>query len=124
MEQKFLYQFDSQTGIVFKNYFGKITIDDIENSWLYGFNHNLIPPNTEGFVLDYREAFFEILIEEYIKIPLFYTQHLDVFGEKKIAIVTDNPKDVVIPVLVQMKDKGYASQPFSTLEAAIYWVLH
>ncbi|MFW5852040.1 MAG: hypothetical protein ACOCWB_07445 [Bacteroidota bacterium] len=124
MEQKFLYHFDSQTGIVYKNYYGKITIDDIENSWIYAFEQNLFPPNTIGFILDYREASFEISIEEYIKIPLFYTQHLDVFGGKKIAIVTDNPKDVVIPVLVQKKDKGYASQPFSTVEAAIYWVLH
>jgi hypothetical protein len=91
---------------------------------LYAFEHNLIPQETVGFVLDYREAFFDISIEEHIKIPLFYTQYLDVFGGKKIAIITDNPKDVVIPVLVQMKDKGYASQPFSTLEAATYWVLH
>ncbi|MGQ8336789.1 hypothetical protein ACUNWD_09580 [Sunxiuqinia sp. A32] len=41
----------------------------------------------------------------------------------KIAIVTESPKDIVIPTLVQNEDDGYLSRPFSSIEAAIKWVL-
>ena len=62
-------------------------------------------------------------IEEHAEIANFYKKHIDIFGNFKIAIVTEEPKDIVIPILVESLDEGYTSCPFSTLEAAINWVL-
>ncbi len=123
MHSKFKYNYDPVTGILFKYYYGQISIQDIERSWTDAFEKGLIPSNVAGFVLDYRGATFAFSRFEYTSIPEFYKQHLDVFGNKKIAIVTESPKDIVIPLLVEQKDEGYASKPFSTLEAAIGWVL-
>ena len=53
----------------------------------------------------------------------YYKNHLDIFNKRKIAIISENPKDIVIPYLVQTKDKGYISHPFSTIEGAVEWVL-
>ncbi|MCB2220463.1 MAG: hypothetical protein KQI35_08720 [Bacteroidetes bacterium] len=123
MLEKFKYEYDASTGILFKFYYGIITISDIETSWIYAFENHIIPDDVTGFVLDYRNATFEISRSEYIAIPEFYRKHLTVFGNKKIAIITENPRDIVIPLLVEREDEGYMSKPFSTREAAIHWVL-
>ena len=53
----------------------------------------------------------------------YYKNHLDIFYKRKIAIITENPKDIVVPYLVQKKDEGYLSNPFSTIEGAVEWIL-
>ncbi|TDN97735.1 hypothetical protein [Sunxiuqinia elliptica] len=123
MSEKFKYQFDSSLGILFKYYYGLISIKDIESSWEYAFENGLIPKETKGFILDYRKSNFNIKIDEHTVIAEFYKKHLDVFGNFKIAILTEEYRDIVIPILVKTKDEGYSSRPFSTLEAAIEWVL-
>jgi len=123
MERKFKYVFDNKNGILFKYYFGDIKIEDIESSWDLAINTGLIPKETKGFILDYQNAAFDIKISEYHKISDYYRNHIEVFGGVKIAIITQSPRDVVIPTLVESHDNGYLSRPFSTLEAAIRWVL-
>lgn len=123
MEPKFAYHFDSSTGIQFKTYYGSITIEDIESSWEYAFANNLLNPERKGFILDYLNSSFCIDLDRYTAISNFYKKHLDVFGNFKIAILIASPKDIIIPVLVEYQDDGYCSKPFSTLEAAIEWVL-
>lgn len=123
MDKNFRYQFDSSTGILFKYYYGLIRIEDIESSWEYAITNNLIPKETKGFILDYRNSNFNIKIDDHKAIGRFYKKHLDIFGNRKIAILTVEPKDIVIPILVQSDDDGYSSRPFSTLESAMEWVL-
>ena len=123
MSPKFEYQFDSALGIFYKYYNCQITLEDIETSWEYAFKNNLIPKETKGFIVNYKNAKFNMKINEYVGIANFYKNNLDVFGNYKIGIITTNPKDIVIPILVESLDQGYESKPFSTNEAAIEWVL-
>lgn len=123
MEKKFAFQFDDSTRILYKHYFGLITLEDIYSSWDYAINNKIIPSGTRSYILDYREASFDIKIKEYHRIANYYADHLEVFKNCKIAIITQTPKDVVIPALVETKDKGYISKPFYSIEAAIDWVL-
>ena len=123
MSEKFKYHFDKQTGIMYKYYYGAITLEDIFSSWDYAISNNIIPIETTGFILDYREANLNIELTKYGKIAEYYYQHLDTFGNKEIAIISQNPKDIIISDLVESKDSGYASRPFYTAEAAISWIL-
>lgn len=123
MDAKFRYELDAGTGVLFKYYYGDITIEDIESSWEYAFDSGLITEKVKGFVLDYREATFDMNPSEYILIANFYRSNLKVFRGCRIGIITHNPRDIVIPVLVETKDDGYSSRPFTTPEAAIAWVL-
>jgi hypothetical protein len=124
MDKKFKYRFDRSLGILYKYYYGLITLEDIESSWEFAFDNGCIPKDVKGFILDYRKSNFNIKIEEHIAIANFYKRHLEVFGNLRIAIITEEPKDIVIPILVKSKDDGYCSKPFSTLESAIEWVLN
>ena len=120
IELKAKYEYKNR--IVFKHYFGLITVEDVAETWLKAIEQNLFPDDTIGFILDYRKAQFDIEPGRHIEIPEFYQQHPDVFNGKRIAIVTVRPTDVVYPLLIQVQDKGYKSMPFSTMEAAIDWV--
>ncbi|WP_111710203.1 hypothetical protein [Lutibacter citreus] len=124
MTEKFEYSFNNSLGILFKTYYGPITINDIESSWEYAFEKGLIPKEKKGFILDYRKSNFNIKIKEHNSIVNFYKKHIDIFGNYKIAIITEKPKDIVIPMLVEYQDNGYSSKPFSTVEAAIIWILN
>ena len=123
MQNKAKYQFDDSTGIMYKYYFGTITLDDIFSSWDEAISKKIIPGNVKGFILDYTKANFNIEVSEVDKIPEYYKKHLEIFGNKKIAIITQTPEDIVFPILVEKKDSGYSSHPFYTHEAALEWVL-
>lgn len=123
MNEKFKYQFDDATKILYKYYYGIITLDDIYSSWDYAIANNLIPKETKGFILDYRQGTFNIGLYEYPKIAEYYINHLEIFRNQRIAIITESMEDRLIPILVETKDQGYKSKPFSSLERAINWVL-
>lgn len=120
-EEKFKYEY--KDSIVFKSYFGLITVNDVKKSWLDAFEKKLFPEKNIGFVLDYRAAHFDIEPGRHIEIPKFYREHPDVFENKRIAVVTEKPEDVVYPMLIRLQDRDYESRPFSTMNAAINWVL-
>ncbi|MDP2302070.1 MAG: hypothetical protein Q8N03_06575 [Ignavibacteria bacterium] len=123
MTKKNEYIFDEVTAIMYKNYFGEITLEDISSSWDYVFEHNLIPKGTKRFILNYKQASFNIRISEYPGIAEYYRNHLDVFEGCRIGIVTNVNKDYVIPVMVEKLDEGYGSRPFGDLEDAVEWVV-
>ncbi len=58
-----------------------------------------------------------------LKIANFYNNNLEVFGNSKIAVIIIMPQGIVIPILVNTKDNGYDSRPFSTFEATTKWIL-
>ena len=108
--------------ILYKRYFGLISLEDIMNSWLRAMNENLIPQDAVGFVLDYRKAHFNFDPRRHTELTDFYKKHSKVFSSRRIAFVTVNPDDIVYPILIQTQDNGYESRPFSTMEAAVDWV--
>ncbi|MDA3880619.1 MAG: hypothetical protein PF436_09545 [Prolixibacteraceae bacterium] len=122
MENTFKYFFNEKTKIFYKYYLGNISFDDIQNSWDNIISNNLIPDETVGFIIDYRDATLQMESAEHQKIVTYYQKNIEIFKDKKIAIITEDPKDIVIPTLVRLKDKGYSSKPFSTESAAINWI--
>ena len=118
------YEFHPELNILFKNYYGSISIEDIFSSWEYAINNDIILSDIKGFILDFRKATFDFKIERFIEIVDFYRSNLDTFQGKKIALISTNPSDLVVPILFNAKDKGYVSKSFSTQEASIEWLLN
>ena len=50
MEKKYSYKYDDKSGIMFKSYYGLITINDIHSSWDEAINSKIIPDGTKSFV--------------------------------------------------------------------------
>ena len=121
MVRKFLYAYDGGLKVLFKYYYGTISLDDIRESWEHAFAHRLIPRGTKAFVIDYREAILTIPIAATYKIAEFYRNNGKYFKDARVAVITERPDQVVFPTLVEQLDDGYATRPFFTLEAAIEW---
>lgn len=116
------FKFSCRKGILYKTYFGSISLGDIITSWLEVINSDILTEKLHGFVLDYRKAHFDFHHSRHVEIADFYRQHPTVFEGKRIAYVTSSPDDIVFPILIQIQDDGYESMPFSTIEAAVEWV--
>jgi hypothetical protein len=118
------YEFDEKTGILFKYHYGEVTIKKIIDSWEYARKNSLIPKGIKGIVIDFRDTDTKIERTEYKEISQFFNSNLDLFGGLKIAIITiDDPKNIIVPMLVSNIEVGYKSRPFLTLEGAIKWIL-
>jgi len=123
MKNFYKYKLNSELNILYKYYYGSISIEDIFSSWQYAFDNNMISKDIKGFILDFRESTFDFKVDKFQDISNFYKEHIDVFGGTKIGLISVNPRDVVIPILFTTKDKGYKSSAFSTDQAAIDWIL-
>ncbi len=120
--EKNRYEYDAQSGIMFKYYYGEITYEDFAGSWEKAFDSGAVPKGILKFLIDYTEATFKIKPAEYIRIAEFYRHNLTHFKKARIAIVVSNHKDIVIPKLVETKDSGYISKTFSSRQAALNWL--
>lgn len=122
MKGNYSYYYDAESGIMYKSYFGEITVRDIESSWETAIEQNLIPKNTKKFILDYRKANLEVRSTEHSSISNFYKKYPEVFKDSRIAVISGTPRNTVIAILVHEKDEGYQSFPFNNLEDALKWI--
>jgi len=123
MSDFYKYDLNSELNILYKDYYGPISIENIFSSWEHAFTNNIIPSDIKGFILDFRKSTFDFRAEKFIEIANFYKSHIDFFKGKKVALISTNPNDLVVPLLFNTKDKGYSSKSFSTKEAALNWIL-
>lgn len=119
----FEFSFDDSRLIFYKYYSGKVSCYDFETSWLYIIKNHFLPGEAKGILLDYREALIQSPIEEAYRISTFFSGNFQVFKNKRIAFVTSTPEQVVLPVLVREYASDYQSRPFSTIEAAVKWLV-
>lgn len=122
MENIFKYLYNEDSKIFYKYYLGNISFEDIQKSWNYIISNQLMPNESTGIIIDYRDATIQMEPKEHSKISQFYHDNIETFRSKKIAILIEDPKDIVIPMLVRLKDDGYTSKTFSTEKAAISWI--
>lgn len=99
-----------------------MTLENIYSSWDELIEQNIIPNETKGFIVDYREAHFQFDVTKYHFISDYYKKNIEIFGKRKIAILSETPKDVALLILVQLKDNGYKTNPFTTLPSALNWI--
>ena len=124
MNSKITFKFDNTEKVLFKYYTGEINLQDIKLSWDEMFDSKSVPEDNKGYVLDFRDAKLHIHYKEYTKIIAYVKRNLEKFGHKKMAIITKDASDIVIPLLVRENFKGFNTKPFGSPGAAITWVLN
>ncbi|SNR30818.1 hypothetical protein [Lutibacter flavus] len=117
------YEFDEFSGILYINYIGELTVSDICSSWEYAFENNLITKEVKGFILDHRNTILNINTSDYLEITCFYKNNKEIFGNLKIGTITEDPKGVVIAILIESEVNGFPIKPFATVGHAVNWVL-
>lgn len=117
------FYFDEKTLILHKHYFGIITVQDILTSWKEAIQNDHVCTDYKRFLLDYRNAHFNVALDHVPKISEFY-QKQTVFFNARIAVITYHPEDIVVPILLQNSGGNYSIRPFSTSNAASNWLIN
>lgn len=123
MNTLFEYEYDEFSGILYINFCGEVTVSDICSAWEYVFENNLITSKVKGFILDHRNATLNFNTSDYQEVACFYRENKVIFRNLKIGTITEDPKGVVIAILIESEVVGFPIKPFSTVGGAVNWVL-
>jgi len=116
-------KYDSHTeSILIRNFVGKVTYQDIIDSWEYLHKNKLITKKIKGVINNFYDCELQMDLESF-KNVLSYIKKQDFLKTIKIAVVSDSPKIIVFPFLANENQGDLKIKPFSTSEAAINWVL-
>ena len=122
MSQNIRHRYDPATHIFYKYYQGKIDINTLMSSWENIISKKLIPVNTKRFLLDYSAGYFTGGPDATSEIASFYLKHDEIFGGAKVALIMQDPDQVIFPILVNEEQSRIRFRPFYTLECALEWL--
>ena len=92
------------------------------SSWEEIINYKLIPKDTKRFVLDYSVGYFVGGPDASREIALFYSKHDEIFKGAKVALIMQDPDQVIFPILVNQEQSSVRFRPFYTLQGALEWL--
>lgn len=108
--------------ILIRKFIGKVSVNDIIESWKYLYKHQLINVNTKGLINNLQGC--ELIMDlESFTLLLNYMKSMTYIKNIKIAVIADNPKTIIFPILGHEQERELNIKPFSTMDAAVNWVL-
>ncbi len=108
--------------ILIRNFVGKVVANDIIESWKYLYKHQLINHSTKGLINNLQGC--ELMMDlESFTLLLNYMKSMKYIKNIKIAVIADNPKTIIFPILGHEQERELNIKPFSTMDAAVNWVL-
>lgn len=108
--------------ILIRNFFGKVDVNNIIDSWEYLHKNKLIDKNIKGIINNLTGC--ELIMDmESFKILIAYLKKEDSIKKIKLAVISDIPETIVFPFLGENQESELKIKPFSTMEAAVDWIL-
>lgn len=108
--------------ILIRNFVDKVGINEIIDSWSYLFDNKLITKSTKGVVNDLSncELFMDMTG---FKTLMAFLKNNDYLKGIKLAVICDNPKTIIFPILGEMEETELKIKPFATMKAAVDWII-
>ena len=122
LDGKVSLEYDSSKSVLLKTYFGNISFDDFVASWTEILSASDFSEKLAGVILDFSEAYFDFPANDNEKVVRFFIRNFRFFGKYKIGIVANNPHNIVVAMLIARAETSYCLRPFTTLNAALFWV--
>ncbi len=121
MSCNIVYSEDTNLKILTRTFKGIVTMTDIISSWEHVINDIPISNFQKGGISDYRGTDLRINIDDVYKLKNYFAANINIFKNLKTAQLVDTPT-IALPMFFQMIFPDFQSKPFSTVEAAIYWI--
>jgi len=108
--------------ILIRNFIGKVDVSDIIDSWKYLNENKLIDKKIKGVINNLTSC--ELMMDmESFKTLIAYLKKEDSIKKIKLAVISDNPETMVFPFLGENREGELKIKPFSTMEAAVNWII-
>lgn len=108
--------------ILIRRFSGKVGLKEIIESWDYLLGSGLLNPNVKGVINDLSVCNLNMNMDDFREL-MYYLKTKDIFLGVKLAVVCNDPKQIVFPVMGEMKEKGLKIRPFSMEETAKEWIM-
>ena len=109
--------------ILIRDFTGNVTIDDIIGSWDYLIENNIIKPTIKGVINNISGCVLHMDMDGFSML-MNYLKKNEVLRRIKLAVVCDSPKMIVFPTLAEVEETELRVKPFTTEEAAVYWIMN
>ena len=115
--------FHEQDGVIIRHFTGEVCFEDMMKSWeiLIASYNNL--DQYKGILTSFLDADIKEEDSNLNVMVEFLKGNLDQLKDLKIAMVMNTPM-VTNTIIVSQKVKSLQIKPFSTVEAAMYWIEH
>ncbi len=108
--------------ILIRNFIGNVDVNDIIDSWEYLNQNKLIDKKIKGIINNLTGCELHMDMESFVTL-IAYLKKEDYIKNIKLAVISDNPKTMVFPFLGENQENKLKIKPFSTMEAAVDWIL-
>lgn len=108
--------------IFIRRFIGNISLNDIIDSWEYLRINKVIDDQIKGVINNLSECNL-ILDMESFKTLIAYLEKQNYLKDIKLAVIADTPKKIIFPVLGENNESGLKIRPFTTIKAAVDWIL-
>jgi len=108
--------------LLIRDFTGKVSLNEIIESWDYIIANNLIEDSTRGIINNLIGC--ELLMDmESFSTLLAYLKEHDQLKKIKLAVICDDPRTIIFPSLGESKERELRIKPFSTMKAAVNWAI-
>lgn len=108
--------------ILIRDFEGKVSVHEIIESWENIIENKLIKDSTTGIINNLSGCDLNMNMTSFSKLISYLKKH-EIFSRIKLAVVCDKPGTIIFPILGERKERDLKIKPFSTMEAAVDWVL-
>lgn len=106
--------------ILIRDFVGKVSVNDILESWDHIIENDLINESTRGIINNLSGCDLCMDMDGF-KILMAYLKKHEYLKRVRLAVVCTDPKTIVFPSLGESKEPELNIKPFSTMDAAVNW---
>nr|WP_319398126.1 hypothetical protein [uncultured Carboxylicivirga sp.] len=108
--------------ILIRDFNDKVGIDEIIGSWENLKNNHLLNKSLKGVINNLSNCDLNLNMDSF-KLLMGYLNKDECFYYIKLAVVCNKPKTVIYPALGEEKESKLKIKPFSTVDAAVNWII-
>lgn len=108
--------------ILLRTFSGITNLDFILDSWKRDIEKGIVSTSLHGVISDFTNAKTLFSLKDLRQLQVYYREEYEIFGSFKMAQVIDSPS-IIYPKIFEKEEKKFVSKGFSTLDAALAWII-
>ena len=113
---------DFPDAILIRNFKNSVDVSEIIKSWENLKENDLLTDKVKGVINNLIDCDLNMNMDSF-KILMGYLKQNECFYRIKLAVICNKPKIVVYPTLGEEKEGDLKIKPFSTIDAAVEWII-